>query len=326
MTWSRVKDVLLEKVIGKMRNPSDGEKWLQALDGSDSGRHLAVCIAIDVLSDAVDTKSFVEVLDTMNFSDASLQDACGAFGKALVGYAPKDKLLCASLFGPKDVEDDDSYLRVLTLMAFIEFYAKPTWECLTIDEAGQRKFREMFFAPGLPAPPLGMINKTWGGPSGIVWVTSYKDYEKLTEGRPKDKVSSVINDALGINHQVRNCLLGVKYPKNFDCVGCYQPTSLDAGWVKPNSFYISYRKYDNWGRTHSCSGSFGPARERVHKEFEGGLTDEFQLIDMGEVTELQADRDRLLVDAFRRVQALLDAQLSEALRTRPPSITVDAKE
>ena len=316
--WSRVKDILREKVLKKMRNPRDGEKWLHALDDSDAGRHLAVCITIDVLSHALDTEKFVDVLDNMDVSDAALKDACGAFGKALIGHAQKHKLLCASLFGTKALDDDeDSYLRILTLVAFIEFYAAPTWPGLTIDEVGQRKFKNMFFTPGLPSPPLGMINQTWGGPNGIVWVTSYKDYERLSNNKPKEEISPTLNDALGINHPTQNYLLGVKYPKNFDTVSCHQPTALDAGWVKPGSFYLSYRKYDNWGRTHSCSGLNGPARERVHWEFEGGLTNEFRLLEIGEVAELQADRDKLLVDAFRRVQALLDAQDLEARRLQP---------
>jgi hypothetical protein len=324
--WNRVKDVLLKRVIGKMQNPADGEEWLRALDDSDAGRHLAVCITIDVMSDALDMESLVKVLDTIDFSDTSLQDPCGAFGKALISLARKDKLLCASLFGTDTLDDDDSYLRVLSLVAFIEFYAAPTWQGLTIDEAGQRKFRNMFLTQGLPQPPLGMINVTWGGPNGIIWVMSYKDYEKLTDGMPKNKISPTINDALGINHQVQNFLLGVRYPKGFDSTDCYQPTSLDASWIKPGSFYISYPKHDNWGRTHSCTGSCSPARERVHMEFEGGLTNGFQLIEIGEVTELQADRDRLLSDAFRRVQALFDAQELEVYRIQSSALALDTKE
>jgi hypothetical protein len=313
--WSRVKNVLREDVIGKMSKPADGEKWLRALDDSDAGRHLAVCITIDVLSKALDTKKFADVLDNMDFSDAALKDACGAFGKALIGHAQKHNLLCASLFGTEALDDDeDTYLRILTLEAFRQFYAALTWQGLTDDAVGRRKLINMFFTPGLPAPPLGMIKETWGGPNGIIWVTSYKDYERLTNDKPKEQISPTLNDALGINHPVENYLLGVKYPKKFNTVSCRQPTALDAGWVKPGSFYLSYRKYDNWGRTHSCSGLSVLVRERVHCEFEGGLTNEFRLLDIGEVAELQADRDKLLVDAFRRVQALLDAQDLEARR------------
>ena len=325
MLWSRVKDVLLAELIGEMRNPSVGRTWLDALDEYEDGRRLGICMAIDVLSKAVEPKLLAEVLDAIDVSDAALQNPCLAFGQALMHMA-EGEARCNSRFVAEPLAEDDAYLRVLTIGAFIDYYAGPTWESVTPDSSGQRRLKNMFFDPALPPVSLGMIKKTWAGANGVIWVTSYKDYEKLTAEQPPEEVGKVLVDMLGMGNTGSGELIGVKYPARFEQVRFYQPTTLAAGWTTQGGYYISYREHDRWGRTHSCTGRAGTFRERIHPKFEGGLTSEFSLLVCGTVADLQEDRDRLLVNAFRRIQALLDTHELESRRSQSSTLSSEMKE
>jgi hypothetical protein len=303
MSWDKIKKFLLDNVIDSMNDPTRGRKWLNALEKKScpDGKRLGACIAIDVKSGALTGQTFADILDTMDTSPAALKDACRAFGITLAKHPKQAAFICASQYSGDPLPKTNHYVRVLSLDAFIEFYVQPTYAAIGFDQVSLDDVRTMFFDEPVHSN-LGEIEAWWSGRNGNVWVLSYEDLDKLVGQSTGAERASLLNDALGMGIDGKDLhwpeLVAVYYPSDLD-VECRQPTTLDASWDMPGSYYVSYGNFDRWGRTHSCSGERERIRERVHLKFKN-LTRDYSIYQLGIVSDLKVDRNKLLDEAFTR--------------------------
>jgi len=208
--------------------------------------------------------------------------------------------ICTSQLRPNPHDADVTYARVLELGDFIEYYVGRGY---TSSPTQVHRIKTMYF-DRVGGVNLGEIEGWWQSRLPSVWVMQFDDLEDLLRGVRGDRRGTVVCDAMGLNiyeglaPDGRPDLVAVIYPKPFS-VGCRQPSTLDAWWIDSGRFYVSYLKVDNWGRTHSVSGTCGSQRERVHSLFKD-LTRGFKTYYIGIATPPVEDRDALLDAAYQR--------------------------
>jgi hypothetical protein len=309
MAWNQAKAVLIERVIPLMREPANGTTWIINLENEASckdGRRLGVCMAIDVLSGALEPKVFASVLDMVDQDEI---DARRAFGIAFDKFPDKESLVCVSNLVAPPLEADDFYMRILLLRDFIEYYVSPN-NPHSFDPADVEDVRLSYFGENAPSD-LSDIETWWTGLNGVVWVMSHSEYVALTSGMQPNERGTILNDALGLGKGPSRAvndgveLVAVRYPNSFTHA-CSQPSTLDAYWVNYSWYYLSYTKEDGWGRTQSCSGTAGAIRERVHRGFEG-LSADFSGLHVGGITNVTEAREKLLTEGYRRLTSILPA-------------------
>jgi hypothetical protein len=292
-TWEHVIQIL-SPVFDLMADHAKGARWLEEAKVTNNGQRLAVCLAIDIASGALDRTLAASILDRLqsgakdaeaNF--ASIQGESTSFTSSFSARVPSTSI---------------PYVRVLELGDFILYYLPATAE--TLDEVSVERVRLKYLSDP-EGYSLGEITAWWSGSRDTVWITSSEDVEWLKQQYPAGEFASTLMDALGLtfSHGVGSGgkfeLVAVTYPTDAP-VACWQPTALDSGWARGGGFYLSYVKQDNWGRTQSCSGDLPSIRERIHKKFQG-LTDDFYLRGIGNTGKPPADEVKLLQAAYERL-------------------------
>jgi hypothetical protein len=307
MCLADVRDILYEKVFPLMDVPENGEKWIEKLghESCKDGHRLGACIAIDILSGALEPEVLASIL---NLVDPDKPDARKEFGVAFDKHPKRKNLVIASKLASPPLDREDSYIRILLLRNFIEYYVNPS-NPHSFDPADVEDIRMSYFSDETDAD-FSDIKEWWTGKSGVVWVMPYNDYQELTKDVKSEERGSLVNDALGLGKAPSTGendgmeMVAVKYPQDFS-VGCSQPTTLDAYWIDHSWYFISYVKQDGWGRTQSCSGTTGVIRERVHGEFKN-LTRGYTGIYIGVITKnVSHNRKRLLQEACERFISML---------------------
>jgi hypothetical protein len=297
MNWQLVERIIRDKIIAKMTKPNNGIRWMQGLHTCKDGYLLGVCIAIDVESGALDPKTYADILDGLRLP---LKDARLAFGRVV----RSQRFLGLTNFVSTKLNPTDSYVRIMDLVDFIEYYIHPDFK-LTSSPRDIHIVKAMFFKKRPPAS-LSLIRNWTAGPTGRVWIISNKEYKSLVRGKGEREGSTLLNDAVGLGYKRKVGkepeIIALLYPPKFS-VGVYQPTSLDAQWVRPGGYYVAFGEYDSWGRTHSVSGIHQPVSERIHSLFKG-LTHEYRLETVGASRPIKPDRGKLLEEAFRRLHRI----------------------
>ena len=306
MSWNQALEIL-KQIVDNMNNNAEGIEWLNRLEqvACRDAHRLGYCIAIDVASGALTVAQYAELLDGV-----SVSETCSRRAFATAPVTESKTLKCSSRLAAS-TDKSQRYVRVLTLGNFVHFYRPDRTE--SPDDLAA-VHGEHFSGPG--PTDLAGVKEKWSGEEGVVWVLPNEDLEKLAAGRTGDELATLLNDALGLYkdettltekerkaglHDARE-FVGVLYPAGFD--GACPPTTLDATWKSFGSYYLSAGGDDGWGRTVSCSGSNLPIRERVHKTYEGSLT-EFEGFAIGHVTERTENRTALLEIADRRLESIL---------------------
>ncbi len=301
--WNSIRSIIAERVIPLMATPDNGIAWLSALEVAEDGHRLGACIAIDVLAGAIDSLYFSAVLDKI---DLVIPDARHSFAKA-VGEPPPDTLICASRFCAD--HSDETYVRVLELSTFIEFYVRPTYYKVPFDPEDVNDVREDFFG-GEAGQSWPDLTVEFSGTFGRVFVTSLTDFEAVLNDAAYDRRGTVVNDAFGLNLDTgvgtdnHPEFVAVKYPQAIEETS-HQPTTFDVSWVYPGAFYLSFKDLDLWGRTQSCTGKGRQVRERVHKRTVDTMA-RFEGVYIGVSERLSPDRAQLLEEAFVRASELID--------------------
>ena len=304
MCWVKVQEVLLESVVASMNDTDKGKEWLRKLDVCEEGRRLGICIAIDVLSGALQAQTFADILDLV---DETKANARHAFAEA-TGDPPPAHLICASKFATPAVSGTEVYVRVLELGAFIDFYVGPVLHKSSLDPEDVNDVRIDFFTDGAEED-WPDINVEWSGRFPRVFVTSLEELEALLEGVGADKRGEVVNDSFGfgfkegVGEDHLPELVAVKYA---DHVGTqfYQPTTFDVSWVDVGGYYLSYGAKDQWGRTQSCSGTHPAVRERIHRGFSDTIS-RYKGLYIGVAKVPAPNRDKLLEEGCHRLMSLL---------------------
>jgi hypothetical protein len=207
--------------------------------------------------------------------------------------------LCNHLNGPVSL-DTDQYARVLPIMDMIEYYLrKPLMLPPLTYEAEQEVLERFFTLPPDKRETLGVVTEVWRGRMLNVWITSKSLLDTSLAGLSENETANVLRDRLGFSGLDSGKLLGIVYPRRFDRVETYVPTSLDSH--SGSLFYVSTDGSDRWGLTCGLEASIEGLRERVHQAFDGGLTDQFAMKLFGEITKPAApDPTHLLNEALTR--------------------------
>lgn len=303
MKWKQVESILRKEVVSRMRYPKKGDEWLSAIPKCIDGQLLAVCMTIDVKSGAVDPQEFASILDALK---PPFKDARRSFGLYVRKYG--HRYIGSTNFVSHTLPRDDSYMRIMEMKDFIDFYVTPTMK-MTSNARDIHKIRAMFFRKGGQFP-LGCITEWTTGKTGRVWVTSRKRYRKLAAARRKeDDRATDVNDALGLGYRRgvhKNTppeMVALIYPYGLG-VGVYQPTTLDASWANPGNWFVAFCDHDTWGRTHSVSGTLKPMTERIHSGFKG-LTNDYKTERIGEARLAVENRAAQLAEACRRLDRVI---------------------
>lgn len=281
-----------------MEKPEIGRAWFDNLYDSSDGGRLAICLVIDIHHRAVNPRLVADILDTLG---TRVQEGRWAFAEAVERHPIGKRFDCVDCV-PREADPKRTYLRIVDLWEFIEYYAGPTYyHTFSVEEVDT--VYEIFLED-LKHTNLGDIKLEWTGGRGRAWVAPLEEHAHRTKGLTEDEAATSVNDFLGLAKKPspagkrKTELLAVTYPAGFD-PGCRLPTALDPSWRNPGGYYLSYGDVDGWGRTQSCSGQPKPCPERVHSGFVG-LSDAFSVSRVGEVRELVEDRRALLLEAYQR--------------------------
>jgi hypothetical protein len=277
------------------------DAWLDSLT-TDEGKALAVCLAIDLLSKAVESEDVAIVAHDL----AELAHrGTDAFALAVDKDPQKSKFICISRL-PKHnpALTRASYVRVIELLSFLMFCANPAYG-FGLGQKGRAEFLRMFPPFAETGIDVDDVAACLSGNRGRVWVLPKEQFEEILQNN-SDGAATFLNDALGLGYPVGGGpngepeFLAVIYPPEFK-ERCCQPTAFDAVWGGAN-FYLSHGDDDGWGRTHSCSGTKPPLKERVHPAIEK-IPNGFYLLYVGTAQTPDPNRDAYLSAAIERYKS-----------------------
>lgn len=300
MCWQAARETLMGAVV-LTRNSSAGTAWLEQLPDAVDGDLLGICLAIDLISGAIASKTIAEIIDDLPDGNG---DARSKFYDAVNRRVPSVR--CQSQLTPTTVEPT-SYVRVIELGDFILYYLRPTYP-YTTDPADVATVRRLFLQR--TPRPLGDITNPWSGRHQIVWVVPQQEVQNVLVASANanvaaaelaDRLGLALNGGVGPNNALE--LLAVTYPLSFESdhgIRCHQPTSLDANWGNLETLYVSHGRDDGWGRTRSCGGTRPGMPERVHSEIPR-LNDGFTLSALGVTAPPSTNRSNILDDACGRL-------------------------
>lgn len=297
MNWDDVKNVLTSAGL-------DGD-WLTKLESFEDGERLGLCMAIDIVSGAVEAKTFAKIVKHIEGKG----DIREAFGKIVNTPPTCDDYICSSILPHVPLADYDTYVRVVELGDFIKFYINRGY---TRAPSHVKRIRRMYFQPR-DDKELSRVRRWVRGRLPNVWVTSFEDLQELLRGKDETQRGRVVYESLGLGFTTgvgadnNPELVAIKYPGGFDKVlACTQPTTLDAWWVNSGWNFLAYRRNDSWGRTYSLTSEGKRQRERVHSLFKN-LTAGYRTYYIGVARYVEANRDDLLRDGYSRFEKALGA-------------------
>jgi hypothetical protein len=290
-----------------MTNPSHGYNWITRLESSDHGKRLGACIAIDYSSGAVDTEKLLFLLNYMakNVAPApigTLTDGTIEFLTAVDLNPRPDDFVCCSTLPLSPMAVTDRYERILSIQDFVTYYGMRYG--LVPGAASDLECLEVFFNED---SGFGLADiDYWGGARGRIWVTSSEALRKFMSECTDDEVCRRVNDALGLGKSDSTgrspTMVSVMYPAGFELLRGAQPTVFDGGLICYQNFFISFRKDNGWGRTHSCSGKELEHLERVHAPF-GPLSADFEMRRVGNSSDpVTKDPSKLLKASLKRFE------------------------
>src|SRR6185503_11933257 len=99
--------------------------------------------------------------------DRTETDARRAFGLAFDRHPDKQQLVCTSRLDTQPLQND-SYIRVLLLRDFIEYYVNPN-NPHSFDPADVEDIRMSYFGEDADAD-LSDVETWWTGRNGVVWI------------------------------------------------------------------------------------------------------------------------------------------------------------
>ncbi len=291
-----VADTLRRKLSTAVKDPKTFESWLTQVFSdpeNPEAMRLATCMAFDLHLENMEPvliSMMVEVFE--NMSPELVHDPNLAFARAVENANRKCSLMTSIMRKHTGSETSDSFVRVLRLQAFINYYAGPLYG-YTVDAADLKEVRQLYFSSDTT---LEDITKAWSGRYDIVWVCSFQQFQDVLNNM--NDPASFLNDALGLgftSDALGNIpeLVAILYPLGHPSES-YQPRSLHADWDSMN-FFVPYWDEDGWGRTQSCSGEKDKSKmkERIHKAYETGLSSEYRGQYLGPASSVVSDRDAL---------------------------------
>jgi hypothetical protein len=284
------------------------KEWVAALERTPDGQILAASLAIDLRSGAVEASTLATVLAHMD-AHYSQDDAVFAFESAGMTAGLQSRIVCGSCFHSSGTTDSQ-YVRVTELGHFVRSHLIP-WG-FTADPGDIEEVRSIFDRVGTLT-----LNDSMGSLSGrkaLVWVAAQDDVDRELAAGTSRSAGHVLNDALGLGYRRGSGVHGepefvaVRYPRDFAdrcSTDAHQPTSLDATWIAGEVYYISTGRNDGWGRTHSCSGTRAPIRERVHMNVDQ-IDSSFSATLLGPATpDVQFDPSARMREAYTRLTAAI---------------------
>jgi hypothetical protein len=259
------------------------------------GKRLALCLCIDIISARADAAVVANIINAL---DSRLGSVNRQFAHAFEAMAGFNDLRCVS---GSESPSNERYTRVVSLSSFINFYMRQ-YALNSQDPNDIESVRRRYFSDSLDGHPLGDVTACWSGQFGLVWVLPDAIFvDVFTHHR--DGLANALNDALGLGISSSSNpapqLGAVRYPANFP-VTAVQPTIFDADWSCSHGFYLSIKFSDHWGKTCSCTGTRSGHKERVHRKFEHGLSDDFRGVYLGTVDDLVPDANSVLEEGYRR--------------------------
>ncbi len=313
--WKDVRKFLKDKVISQMKDQARGNSWLEGLGLSTDGQRLGVCIAIDILSDALEPKIFAEIIERV---DLKIGDSQVAFARA-VEKLTDDRFNSPSKHRREAETEGDHYVRVLRMDELIRYYIGPT-TITPIRKLHQLRHYVKTYFEDNEQLTLGEFDRCWCGNRERAWVLEREEYERLRDDAAKAGVGlpTLLMDVLGFGNlpTIENHLpevVAVFYPSKIP-VHSAQPTAVDAGWISKGGFYVSYYNEDRWGRTQSSSGKLDPVKERVHPKIEA-LTDEYVAVRLGTPVQPTVNTKIILNTAFARAEKVWHKPKRQARKT-----------
>jgi hypothetical protein len=200
----------------------------------------------------------------------------------------------------KRMHPPECYVRVMEIGHFTQYYGNPFG--LTLNPRDLQSMRTMFLSErGLN---LGLISNPWCGHLENVWVTSEAQIHETLAREPRTEAGTRVNELLGIGMSDGHSPTGhpefvaILYPSSFDAP-CFQPTTLDSNWDVTHC-YVSYHRYDGWGRTCNLTGKPPLCPERVHLSLPDGLNMGFQPMYIGESQPVRVEQVTLIKETFAR--------------------------
>lgn len=294
-------------IVDYVRAELDGagpslEAWIDGLLKSTSGRQLLLCIAVDLQAAAVPAEIYEEAIKTLDTSN----DPVLAFSGVLDSLESQGGRFCKSNFaaGVCKEEGEVTYARVLSMKAFIDYYAQSDLHTYTYDDVDT--VREVYFdGEGSLEDSSG---RSWRGSQSCVWVA---DIEELTNAMSgASSPGTVVNDLLGlgfgggISASGEAEIVCVRYVNDIG-TSFYQPTALDANWAGGDAgYFMTYFDRDSWGRTCRCTGGVG-SRERVHPSIDSfqEIRSLLRTVYVGYSLKLNGKRSNVISEGVRRFQA-----------------------
>jgi len=253
------------------------ENWLDVLITETYGQVLCVNLFIDLKNRCLDTAVVANVIDKMVFAG---DQARWAFYKYVEEH--QDETFFNHLHGPMVLEND-VYVRILPLADMIEYYLREPLKLPPLTYEAEQEVLERFFKlPPNRREKLGVVTEVFRGKMLNGWVTSKSVLDSSTAGLSSNERADRIRDRLGFSSLDSGKLVQIIYPANFDRAPNYVPTTLDSHFG--SVYYLSTDAADDWGLTCCLNPLHDGLRERVHKVFDGGLTDEFEMTLVGEIT------------------------------------------
>ncbi len=296
LTLKEIKDYLALALTPVVADRPGFGRWLDLLFTDVYGQVLGVNLYIDLKHGRVAHSHVVKLFDDMTFPGG---DARWAFYNHVEGH--QGDCLFNHLGGPQ-LLDDDQYVRVLTIKDMIDYYLRKPLRLPSLTyEAEQEVLDRFFYAPEDSREKLGVVTEIWKGKMMNVWVTSGKDLDFEISKIPELDLANIIRDRLGFSALHAGKLVRIIYPIDFDRAEVYIPTTLDAS--TGSLYYLSAFSGRGWGLSCCLSPTHHGLNERVHKAFDGGLTDEFEMKLLSEITNAASpNTSHLLNEAINRAR------------------------
>ncbi len=287
-TIKYIKDTIVENKLQ--------ETLIQLISSKEKNEKLlCLCVLIDIKNGSLNEN------DCSNFCKdcSSIDDNCTLYNK-------KMSLICRNSQSNKS-----TFAKIVSLTGFVAYIGKVKHLSKKrqikknlsdkIDlEIDSKKIRE---------------EKGWSGPLGVAWVTQKEKLtEKIRDSELEKFPANNVCDFVGFSRKPDGKLLTtspkqsgefvvIHYSDKF-CEKVYQPNSSNANWFDIDILYLSYKKYDGFGRTFHENTLKGRdfAKEQVHEK-SNYYDDNFKAFHIGKASEdTDFNRDNMLDEAYYRLE------------------------
>jgi hypothetical protein len=241
---------------------ADFEDWIKRCSKFDvDSKRLLYCIGIDVKCCLTNIDKYTQLFNEIDYGSSFKPQV--QFENALL----KDDGKYHFFSSESENKRNEEYCGLIKLWEFGKYYLNKSY---TKDELKYLKECLVDRIYENIEIPFNSSKK----PREVSWVTTQNILDELISeaGKyPVEKIDFVCNklglywDHMGTIEDPLPEWISLTYPKDMDET-FYQPLTVNGDWKSENGLYLSYKKFDGFGRTRSCTKlkSFKGVKERVH--------------------------------------------------------------